>query len=642
MGDTGGLDAEERAVEAVIRPDDNPRKVRFLNDQPLADDALDQLGLDAYAGALENLIGGEIAATPFTVAINAPWGAGKSTVAHLLERRLRRIRPATTIICWFNAWSHGPSPDISSALTAAVARAAHREMGWWRRRLHPLPLALRDPRLRKRRRLLIGSAILLAVSAIAIYLGHASAKKDASVPSTWGLVALLLAGAPLLKLLLDALLPFWSAVSFYVSDPAAAAATGALDQVKAVLEKVVHWATAPADLPTRRLLVIVDDLDRCSADVALDLCTTAAQLLSIQNVVVLLLGDLGLIETEAGRRYGAHRASTDKQMLIGRQYIEKIVQYQVDLPVPTDDMLAELIVPTSFLEPDEARRSLGTAWVRLSSRVTSALHKLGHRPRADRWLSLASACLLASACALWAVWLLGSDVRNITLISTALACAVFALALLLAIAVRDRGHREATRQQVDELIRKCIDGEGIRDTGQLTAEVWNRLSLDCHESAYGYGWNEESIRLRASDALTRLYLELILGDVRDRDEGLTSGATTRLVRCLPANPRRRKRVANQIVLGWFVADRRQLLSKTSPVTREHIAKWAVLTSLWPKEARDIAGDPGRFQLEEQKIRGESWTPDSSNEQNRGYRELLRSDPALGGVIVKLTTMTNGV
>src|SRR3954451_13653026 len=95
------------------RPSSRPaapptREVRLLSDTPLHDDALDVLGFDALAGALSELIDSERTATPLTMAVSAPWGAGKTSMALMIQRRLahltaERLGQRPTLVCWFNA-----------------------------------------------------------------------------------------------------------------------------------------------------------------------------------------------------------------------------------------------------------------------------------------------------------------------------------------------------------------------------------------------------------------------------------------------------------------------------------------------------------------------------------------------------------
>ena len=95
------------------------QSIRVLSDMPGTssdDDALDFL---PYAQALAFLIDRKDSYTPLIVAISAPWGAGKTTLATLVRQELQTPGDwdEPHIICSFNAWNHDDAP-----LTSAIAR----------------------------------------------------------------------------------------------------------------------------------------------------------------------------------------------------------------------------------------------------------------------------------------------------------------------------------------------------------------------------------------------------------------------------------------------------------------------------------------------------------------------------------------
>src|SRR5688572_1389512 len=120
--------------------------LRALSDAPLDDHDADGLAFAPYADALAGLVDHPDTGTPLTLAINAPWGAGKSTLANLIRQRLvAKPAPGDSrphITCSFNAWMHDDAPSLSTAFAAEIARAANRERHPLRRILSPLPRAL--------------------------------------------------------------------------------------------------------------------------------------------------------------------------------------------------------------------------------------------------------------------------------------------------------------------------------------------------------------------------------------------------------------------------------------------------------------------------------------------------------------------
>ena len=100
---SGTRDQADASIQA-------PPALNMLADSPLATDRGDQLGFTAYANALAGVLDNPSTDTPLTIAISAPWGAGKTSLANMVTSRLvnrpleRGDRPH--IVCWFNAWLH--------------------------------------------------------------------------------------------------------------------------------------------------------------------------------------------------------------------------------------------------------------------------------------------------------------------------------------------------------------------------------------------------------------------------------------------------------------------------------------------------------------------------------------------------------
>ena len=145
--------------------------LRTLADAPVDNDAADRFGYGDIADGLARLIDGEQTATPLTIALSAPWGAGKTSLLRLVEDRVVRQKAARheapTIVVWFNAWMHDAAPNLSAALAADIARKATSCRDPWTRLWHPLPSSMLSPKERARRKFWLG--VVALVSAVLIY-----------------------------------------------------------------------------------------------------------------------------------------------------------------------------------------------------------------------------------------------------------------------------------------------------------------------------------------------------------------------------------------------------------------------------------------------------------------------------------------
>ncbi len=68
----------------------------------------DGLGFEDYAGILLDLIGNFDAESPLTIGIHGRWGSGKTSLMRMLEKRFEDGEGVKTV--WFNAWAYGDEP----------------------------------------------------------------------------------------------------------------------------------------------------------------------------------------------------------------------------------------------------------------------------------------------------------------------------------------------------------------------------------------------------------------------------------------------------------------------------------------------------------------------------------------------------
>ncbi|MBS0391704.1 MAG: hypothetical protein JSR23_11260, partial [Proteobacteria bacterium] len=127
-----GFDESKRAAGAV---DDAAAAIggaaTFLrSDQPVADKALDRLGVRPVVEALSSFIRNRDTEPRVTIAVTGEWGNGKSSVMRMLQTELNHAGFRTA---WFNAWHHQQEGKQMSALFNVVRSQAVPQ--WWRQPL---------------------------------------------------------------------------------------------------------------------------------------------------------------------------------------------------------------------------------------------------------------------------------------------------------------------------------------------------------------------------------------------------------------------------------------------------------------------------------------------------------------------------
>ena len=386
--------------------------VWMLADRPLEAQFSDQdrFRFVDYADALAAILDHPKTGTPFTMAINAPWGAGKSTLANMvaaqLEQRPKDRGDAPHIICRFNAWMHDDAPNLATAFVSEISRTANRHRAWFVRLLWPLPWALLEPGVRRRRRIWVGGlTLLLAVglsSWFGVHLHHveegrrAEAARTVAHQSTETIVRdaagnetsrnltetgvrsrslrpeppppardpfdpvlgglqtrLVILGAFLTALagLISIIVKLLTSTSLggFVQSPEKAAESGAIQSAQLKLKQLVTQATWRGN----RLVVFVDDVERCKPPRSIDVLDAVSQLVDHHGVIVVLLGDMSAVAAAAQLKYkdlaeiyvpsaGIALGGGDHgKEAFGRLYLQKIVQFQFDLPIPPSSRIKD-------------------------------------------------------------------------------------------------------------------------------------------------------------------------------------------------------------------------------------------------------------------------------------------------------------
>jgi KAP family P-loop domain len=361
-GESVANDAMHSVDAVAFEPASEQRpSLGMLADTALDSDAADRLGFKPFADALAGLIDSPDTSTPLVLSINAPWGAGKSTLARMIQRILTRKPSAAGtqphVTCWFNAWMHDDAPNLASAFAAAIAQTADERRSFWRRFVKPIPSTWAPASKRKWViPFLIVADLLLLCLCIAEYFY--------SVPfwakGVLGLFALTpLAWAQELR----ALAPFAQAIAKFVGDPKGAATTASMNEVSRELYQLIQEATPESS----RFIIFVDDLERCQPPRAVDVLEVINQLLGHERVVTILMADMPAVAAcaeikykDLAERYSpAGDSNTDPRGLsYGRAYLQKIIQLQFDLPAQTTSSMQALIQELARPSPKSVPQEL--------------------------------------------------------------------------------------------------------------------------------------------------------------------------------------------------------------------------------------------------------------------------------------------
>jgi CheY-like chemotaxis protein len=267
---------QDRGTETVRRE----LTFRLLGDQPHVG-ARDPLGFDQMAEDLAQLVFGSARSTPFTLGIEASWGAGKSSLMRRLEERVRAHPDVSTV--WFNAWT-AQEGEVLEGLIKTVLDEMDPNV---------LRRALRNKR--------VGKGLRIAGRAAAGLL-----RMDKVVDEIWEKVSV---------------------------DPRAR------NEMRQLMEEAMEdWiGKRPEAGPGRMLVVFVDDLDRCSPENVFQVFEAMKLYLDASGFVFIVGYDRNIISDAIlhEKKYGEATKSQD--------YIEKIVQIVHRIGPPSENQAKALL-----------------------------------------------------------------------------------------------------------------------------------------------------------------------------------------------------------------------------------------------------------------------------------------------------------
>ncbi len=551
----------------------------------------DYLKFLPFADALAYLIDQKATSpAPLIVAISAPWGAGKTTLASLVAGQLGNTVAwdQEHIICWFSAWQHDDAPHLGAAFAAAVARGVNDHRRWWRQIIQPLPSPMLTPELRWRRRcivilvsFIIAVGLVLETKSRNLLLAitqPTSVHWQAAERDVHGPGLSLLIGLSILAFIYPKIFSSTKAVARFIEEPGTEAAQGSMADVRRQLGNLVGQATHG----DRRLIIFVDDLERCRPPRAVEVCEVASQLLNRPDIVTVLVADMHVIAMSAAIKYrGLELPAVDKSdsaraayEQYGREYLEKIIQVQFDLPPAGLEQLRELLAGER-----PAQEKKPSPWSRLRS-----------------WLDPSSAAAVAVITGALAA-LLPEDIIVIVPIMVATGLALLSGTFLERLR---KGRAQQVRRNVDASLRQTFKLEpedqpvgapgdepegapGDQPEGAPAQPV--SIAATMKATAEEQGQDESYVQKRT----IHLFLEQLAKDkvMVESDE--------LVYRYLPDRPRAAKRLLNQVRLLIVITLHRDLFgardAAVQKINAKRIAKWVILQERWPDVVRAGAADP---------------------------------------------------
>lgn len=246
---------------------------QYFNDSPIERREDDRYGVHAFTEALATSLLSIAKPVGTTIAVTGPWGSGKSSAVNLIRAELLDRKDDTLSVFDFKCWWYRGEEAIALAFLQELNAALKSSLGDKVKGLVPemgRHVLQAGP--------VLGSAVALATT------------------GGWG--ALVTGSAAFAK-------------RFFPEKPS--------------LEKTFRKLSKTLAAQNKRVLIIIDDIDRLAPDEALGVFRLVKSIGRLPNVMYLLVFDRALAEAAVTERFPSE----------GPHFLEKIIQASFELPSPT-------------------------------------------------------------------------------------------------------------------------------------------------------------------------------------------------------------------------------------------------------------------------------------------------------------------
>lgn len=329
--------------------------------------AEDHLGRTSIVDTLAKMLASPEQSMPLTIALLGEWGAGKTSVIKQLETRFKqwptefddswrlvsdrdKHQPYRYIYATFNAWEYEQTDNIRAGLAQEVVNGlvADMSVGWrcwfgllnaWRQHRWPFIWSMIGV-------LVAGGAVICGLNSDDLKLNTFS-----EVLLGLGVGGVLLKSFWTAKNILEH--PLVSQLQTYLKLPSYGEHLGLIPVIKQQIKSLCELRLK--GLYRHRLLVVVDDLDRCSPECIVETLDAIRLVMDLPDVVVLVAIDDRVAFRAVAEHYKKLSDRDRPRAAIARDYLGKIIQLPINLPKPAARDLNGYIANKLFtqLEPEQ-------------------------------------------------------------------------------------------------------------------------------------------------------------------------------------------------------------------------------------------------------------------------------------------------
>lgn len=275
---------DSRAFERALSPYNTGMSIEVdYGDLPISKPEQDMFGIDGFVQSLARSVKNMRSPNGVVIALNGPWGSGKSSAINLLKHHLTDATAAGDIeVVDFNPWWFRGGEALVLAFFRELYSATKPSLGDKARKLLPK----------------LGARLLNAGGAVAPIADAAGASGAGAIAS--GVMGWL----------------------------------GGMIEDGESVEKLHRELSEALAGQSKRFVVLIDDIDRLAPDEAIAMFRMVKSVGRLPNIIYVLSFDRELAERVVAERFRSE----------GPHYLEKIVQAAFELPAPLEQDVHRILI----------------------------------------------------------------------------------------------------------------------------------------------------------------------------------------------------------------------------------------------------------------------------------------------------------
>jgi len=317
-------------------------------DRPLQPDQPDPLDFGLISRGLSRFMRNPSTEPPLTVAVTGQWGTGKSSMMNLLYHDLKQYGFTPV---WFNAWHHQKGEQLLASLYANIRAQAIPRLFYFSGGV-PIGIIFRlNLLLNRMRKNRFTSLVLFLVFLIPFFYFAYGIQTNmegvwAALQSgqAWDAVLVAILGSTPLAAVLRTMQGFGLNPMRLVSLGAAASSSGAKIDPSARQKFADEFREVTQSLDLGRMVIFIDDLDRCSKENVVDILE-AINFLSVSGDCYIVLGMDEKWVKLCVRDHFEKIAKDDPSF--ADHYLEKMVNIRVPVPSIENAGVSKLLAPAA-------------------------------------------------------------------------------------------------------------------------------------------------------------------------------------------------------------------------------------------------------------------------------------------------------